>query len=150
MLFTNLADDFLTFMLGQLFLGYFSGPVEGILIIITIYIITGFHGSQLIDFLVSSTNVLCTGPSFWDQDLWKVTHLDHIPFMKSVPNLRLNESFMAFGGVSLSLNIIVRFFIQFLSVASVISLPGFFILAILMFDDQPALKRKVPSDLSYF
>jgi len=60
--------------------------------IITIYIITGFHG-----------------PSFWDQDLWKVTHLDHIPFMKSVPNLRLNESFMAFGGVSLSINIIVSY-----------------------------------------
>ena len=51
-----------------------------------------------------------TGPSFWDQDLWKITHLDHIPFL---PNLRLNESFMVIAGVLLTFNIIHRIFYFF-------------------------------------
>ena len=32
--------------LGQLYLGVFSGPVEGILMIVGIYMITGFYGKQ--------------------------------------------------------------------------------------------------------
>ena len=35
-------------VLGQLFLGYFSGPVEGIIMIVIIFTITGFYGLQLI------------------------------------------------------------------------------------------------------
>jgi ethanolaminephosphotransferase len=85
---------FLLFVLGQLFLGYFSGPVEGLLA----------HF-----FLILPTNFLFTGPSFWDQDLWKITHLDRISFL---PSLRLNESFMVLAGVLLAFNIIHRFFIQ--------------------------------------
>ena len=102
----------LPFLSGQLFLGYFSGPVEGIIMIIIIYVITGFRGSQ---FISSSHQLIFLfyfyfiGPSFWDQDLWRVTHLDHLPFMKDIPSLRLNESFMVFAGVLLSFNIIHRF-----------------------------------------
>ena len=62
--------------------------------------------------MILPTNFLFTGPSFWDQDLWKITHLDHIPFMRNIPNLRLNESFMVLAGVLLAFNIIHRFFIQ--------------------------------------
>jgi len=29
---------------GQLYLGYFSGPVEGILIIVGIYLLSGYYG----------------------------------------------------------------------------------------------------------
>ena len=35
-------------VLGQLFFGYFSGPVEGIIMIVIIFTITGFYGLQLI------------------------------------------------------------------------------------------------------
>ena len=85
--------------------------------IIIIYIISGFHGLQLAHFfMILPTNFLFTGPSFWDQDLWKTTHLDHIPFMKNIRSLRLNESFMVFAGVLLAFNIIHRFFIQSLHV----------------------------------
>jgi hypothetical protein len=31
---------------GQLYLGVFSGPVEGILMIVTIFMITGFYGAR--------------------------------------------------------------------------------------------------------
>ena len=88
-------DFFLTIcVLGQLFLGYFSGPVEGIIMIVIIFTITGFYGLKLTRFFVILYLLtlfiiyylfLFTGPSFWDQDLWKITHLDHIPFL---PNLR--------------------------------------------------------------
>ena len=43
---------FLLFMLGQLFLGYFSGPVEGIIMIIMIFIVSGFHGLLLAHFFL--------------------------------------------------------------------------------------------------
>jgi hypothetical protein len=35
--------------LGQLYLGVFSGPVEGILMIVAIYVITGFYGAHQTD-----------------------------------------------------------------------------------------------------
>ena len=77
--------------------------------VIAIYVISGLFGLQLIHFFVISTNFLSTGPSFWDQDLWEITHLDHIPF---IPRLRLNEFFMVLAGVLLGFNIMHRFFIQ--------------------------------------
>jgi len=44
----TLANFYLTtweeYHTGVLFLGYFSGPVEGILIVVAIYLVTGFHG----------------------------------------------------------------------------------------------------------
>jgi len=44
----TLANFYLTtweeYHTGVLFLGYFSGPVEGILIVVVIYIVTGFRG----------------------------------------------------------------------------------------------------------
>ena len=106
-------DFFLTIrVLGQLFLGYFSGPVEGIIMIVIIFTITGFYGLKLTRFFLYLLTLFIsfTGPSFWDQDLWKITHLDHIPFL---PNLRLNESFMVLAGALLAFNIIHRFFYFF-------------------------------------
>ncbi|KAG6818373.1 hypothetical protein H0H93_005495 [Arthromyces matolae] len=46
------------------------------------------------------------GPSFWDQKILTVTHLEHIPWISKLPNLPLNESFMVFGAFGLAFNII--------------------------------------------
>ena len=35
---------------GQLYLGVFSGPVEGILLIVGIYVITGFYGMSCLGY----------------------------------------------------------------------------------------------------
>ena len=50
-------------VLGQLFLGYFSGPVEGIIMIVIIFTITGFYGLQLTHFFV----ILTYWPNFFFQ-----------------------------------------------------------------------------------
>ncbi|KAG5639650.1 hypothetical protein H0H81_008811 [Sphagnurus paluster] len=89
----TLANFYLTtweeYHTGQLYLGIFSGPVEGILMIITIYLLTGIFG-----------------PSFWDQKIFTVTGLENISFIQKLPNLPLNESFMVFGAFGLAFNII--------------------------------------------
>ncbi|KAF8167153.1 choline ethanolaminephosphotransferase [Crassisporium funariophilum] len=89
----TLANFYLTtweeYHTGLLFLGYFSGPVEGIIMIVIIYLISGFYGT-----------------SFWDQGILTVTRLDRIPIMEKVPNLPLNESFMVFGAIALAFNIV--------------------------------------------
>jgi len=90
----TLANFYLTtweeFHTGTLFLGYFSGPVEGILMIVGIYIITGLYG-----------------PSFWDTGILTFLHLDTNPSItKLIPNKGLNESFMVFGALALAYNIV--------------------------------------------
>ncbi|KAH8111880.1 CDP-alcohol phosphatidyltransferase-domain-containing protein [Phellopilus nigrolimitatus] len=93
----TLANFYLTtweeFHTGQLYLGVFSGPVEGILLIVGIYIITGVYG-----------------PAFWDQGtltFLRLEHLDHIADI--VPNVPLNEVFMYFGGFGLAFNIVTSY-----------------------------------------
>jgi ethanolaminephosphotransferase len=93
----SLANFYLTtweeYHTGQLYLGVFSGPVEGILMIVVIYFITGLYG-----------------PSFWDQKLLTVTRLNSIPVIQRyVPNIALNESFMVFGAFGLAFNIYSSF-----------------------------------------
>ncbi|OJA19270.1 hypothetical protein AZE42_04494 [Rhizopogon vesiculosus] len=90
----TLANFYLTtweeYHTGVLYLGVFSGPVEGILMIVIIYIITGIFG-----------------PTFWDQGFLTFTCLDRIPqVVQHVPNIGLNESFMVFGAFALAFNII--------------------------------------------
>ncbi|KAJ8489961.1 hypothetical protein ONZ45_g13371 [Pleurotus djamor] len=90
----TLANFYLTtweeYHTGQLYLGIFSGPVEGILLIVLMYIVTGFYG-----------------PRFWDIGWLTFTRLDQIPFFeKNIPNIGLNELFMVFGAVTLAFNII--------------------------------------------
>jgi len=90
----TLANFYLTtweeYHTGQLYLGVFSGPVEGILIIVAIYTVTGFFGT-----------------SFWDTGILTFTRLDRIQRVAEiVPNIRLNESFMIFAGLGLGFNIL--------------------------------------------
>ncbi|KAF8185705.1 cholinephosphotransferase [Pholiota molesta] len=92
----TLANFYLTtweeYHTGQLFLGHFSGPVEGILMIVTIYLISGYYG-----------------PTFWEQKIWTFTHLEHVPLFARLPNLPLNEAFLVFGAVGLGFNIIYSY-----------------------------------------
>ncbi|KAG6330161.1 hypothetical protein ID866_8929 [Astraeus odoratus] len=95
----TLANFYLTtweeYYTGTLYLGPFSGPVEGILMIVLIYIVSGIFG-----------------PSFWDKGILSLTHLDLlIPEVTTVvPNIRLNEAFMVFAGFGLAFNISSRYF----------------------------------------
>lgn len=88
----TLANFYLTtweeYHTGVLYLSYFSGPVEGILIIIAVFLITGYFG-----------------PSFWDQRLWTFLHLDNIPLISSLPNFPLNECFLIFAASGVGFNI---------------------------------------------
>ncbi|KAF8899396.1 Choline/ethanolaminephosphotransferase [Infundibulicybe gibba] len=88
----TLANFYLTtweeYHTGQLYLGVCSGPVEGIIMIIMIYMITG----------------IC-GPTFWDKGILTVTRLDHVPLVNKLPNIGLNEAFMVFGAFGLAFNI---------------------------------------------
>ncbi|OCH95703.1 Choline/ethanolaminephosphotransferase [Obba rivulosa] len=93
----TLANFYLTtweeYYTGQLYLGVFSGPVEGILIIVSIYLITAIFG-----------------PRFWDQNFITLSGLNRYPFIaKNVPYLGLNEAFMVFAGFGLAFNIITSY-----------------------------------------
>ncbi|KAI0931051.1 hypothetical protein AcW1_001453 [Taiwanofungus camphoratus] len=94
----TLANFYLTtweeYHTGQLFLGWCSGPVEGILMIVVIYAITGFYG-----------------PTFWDQPFLTFTKLERIPAIAArTPNINLNEAFLVFGAFGLAFNIVLGYF----------------------------------------
>ncbi|GAA5949886.1 hypothetical protein JCM21900_004239 [Sporobolomyces salmonicolor] len=79
---------------GTLFLSAFSGPVEGILLVVGIFIITGFKG-----------------PEFWDTGVLTLlglsassTPLSSLPFR--VKDLPLNDLFLVFSSIGLVFNII--------------------------------------------
>ncbi|THV03702.1 hypothetical protein K435DRAFT_774824 [Dendrothele bispora CBS 962.96] len=98
----TLANFYLTtweeYHTGSLYLGIFSGPVEGILMIISIYMITGIFG-----------------PSFWDTPALQLLHLSsyapaiasRFPIVAPYVNMGINEAFMVFAGFGLAFNIIV-------------------------------------------
>ncbi|TKY85012.1 hypothetical protein EX895_006092 [Sporisorium graminicola] len=77
---------------GTLFLSAFSGPVEGILMIVFIYALTGFVG----------------GPLFWDRGILNVLGLSKFDFVQSHLarfNLPLNDAFLTFALLGLLSNI---------------------------------------------
>lgn len=92
----TLSNFYLTtweeFHTGTLFLSAFSGPVEGILMIVLIYAITATAG----------------GPLFWDRGILNVTglaSLDVVSKSYSYLNIPLNDAFMTFGFFGLLFNI---------------------------------------------
>lgn len=94
---------------GILYLGPFSGPVEGILMIVIIYVITGIFGKRFFYIQNARSHPHHTGPTFWDKKLLTFTRLDRIPqIVQHVPNIGLNESFMVFGAFGLAFNIVSR------------------------------------------
>ncbi|KDN39356.1 hypothetical protein RSAG8_08873, partial [Rhizoctonia solani AG-8 WAC10335] len=90
-----LANFYLTtweeFHTGTLYLGYFSGPVEGIILIVILFILTGVFGT-----------------STWDRPI-----ADFFPAALGVRGLigelPLNDAFMVFGGIGLIGNIVASY-----------------------------------------
>lgn len=79
------------FHTGTLYLSAFSGPVEGILIICAIFLITGR-----------------VGPSFWDTGILSFLGIKSNSLVESLPikDLPLNECFLLFSLVGLLFNIV--------------------------------------------
>lgn len=82
---------------GTLFLSSFSGPVEGILMICGIYLITALMG----------------GSGFWDTGILQISGLEKLDWVRKNStlvswNLPLNETFMALGALGLVGNIAAR------------------------------------------
>lgn len=100
-LIATLSNFYLTtweeFHTGTLYLSAFSGPVEGILMICIIYLITGFSSS---------------GSQFWDRGILSVSKLEQFPWVaKNLKdwNLPLNDAFLAFGAFALFANILASY-----------------------------------------
>jgi len=78
---------------GVLFLAYFNGPVEGILMITIFYFVTAFKG-----------------PAFWTQSFFELINMDAPSFVpKILADLPLNYHFLVFSGTSLGANILQRY-----------------------------------------
>ncbi|EGG05258.1 uncharacterized protein MELLADRAFT_36939 [Melampsora larici-populina 98AG31] len=97
----SLANFYLTtweeYHTGTLYLSSFSGPVEGILLVIGVFLITSVFG-------------WC--PGFWDQGILTVTGLNSIGFIKSLhlKDLPLNECSLLFAIISLGSNTVGSYF----------------------------------------
>ncbi|KAN0061425.1 hypothetical protein ACQY0O_006272 [Thecaphora frezii] len=96
----TLANFYLTtweeYHTGTLFLSAFSGPVEGILMIVFIYALTGFAGGSL----------------FWDRGILNVTGLASIGVVGEKYawlNLPLNDAFLTFAAVGLGFNVVASY-----------------------------------------
>ncbi|KAE8209910.1 hypothetical protein CF327_g6157 [Tilletia walkeri] len=96
----TLSNFYLTtweeFHTGTLFLSAFSGPVEGILMIVAVYAVTAYAG----------------GPTFWDQGVLNVTGLSKIGIVQqflSRWNFPLSEAFLLFGAVGLAFNVVASY-----------------------------------------
>lgn len=89
---STLANFYLTtweeYHTGTLYLGYFSGPVEGIIMICGIHLATGYFG-----------------PTIWENKPLVILGLEGHPALKGIPSLPLNETLMVFGFAGLAMNI---------------------------------------------
>ncbi|KAK0525658.1 hypothetical protein OC835_005536 [Tilletia horrida] len=92
----TLSNFYLTtweeFHTGTLFLSAFSGPVEGILMIVAIYVLTAVAG----------------GPTFWDQGVFNITGLSKLSIVQKTLsgwNMPLSEAFLLFGAIGLGFNV---------------------------------------------
>ncbi|GAA6037966.1 hypothetical protein JCM8097_009513 [Rhodosporidiobolus ruineniae] len=80
---------------GTLFLSAFSGPVEGILLVVAVFVVTGFKG-----------------PQFWDTGVLSLlgVHPSDHPILSSLPfrikDLPLNDLFLTFSAIGLVFNIV--------------------------------------------
>jgi ethanolaminephosphotransferase len=75
-------------------LGVISGPVEGILILVTVYAFTAIKG----------------GASFWQQSMFRTVGIPEYAFIPQyIYELPFNEWYMVQGGIVLVLNTIQSF-----------------------------------------
>ncbi|GAA6019480.1 hypothetical protein JCM10207_001403 [Rhodosporidiobolus poonsookiae] len=89
---------------GTLFLSAFSGPVEGILLVVAVFAVTGFKG-----------------PQFWDTGILSLFGFNPAahPFLANLPfrvkDLPLNDFFLCFSAIGLAFNIVSAFHNVYLS-----------------------------------
>lgn len=84
-------------------LGLVSGPVEGIVILISVYAFTAYKG----------------GASFWQQSMFRTVGVPEYSFIPSyVYNLPFNEWWMVQGGLVLVLNTVQSYVVLFILFAS--------------------------------
>lgn len=74
--------------------------------IVMIFLMTGLYGVLPLLAYTCSDLVFWQGPSFWDTGILTFARLDHVEWLRRVPNIGLNESFMVFGGFGLAFNIL--------------------------------------------
>ncbi|GAA5892588.1 hypothetical protein JCM5296_006169 [Sporobolomyces johnsonii] len=110
---------------GTLFLSAFSGPVEGILLVVGIFIITGFKGEFIFRTSLGfySLTAIPTGPEFWDTGVLTLlglssssSPLSSLPFR--VKDLPLNDLFLVFSAIGLVFNIVTATHNVYLSLPS--------------------------------
>lgn len=107
------------FHTGTLFLGVFSGPVEGIIMIVVIYIVTGIYGipTSFQVRCIPLTRAVFLGTAVWSLPLLSLPGLSTItsiePIAKIIPlsvhYLPINIAFMIFSAFGLAANIFVSF-----------------------------------------
>lgn len=117
-IYTWLIDcDSTLLILQTLYLSSFSGPVEGILLVISVFLITSVFGKNNISHMKASrelyaplTRIPFAGPGFWDQGILTVTRLKSIGLIKMLhlKDVPLNECAMLFAIISLASNTIGR------------------------------------------
>ncbi|KAJ7207492.1 Choline/ethanolaminephosphotransferase [Mycena pura] len=92
----TLANFYLTtweeYHTGALYLGVFSGPVEGILMIVAIFTISGIYG-----------------PSVWDTGILTFLRLSNVPLINQLPDFPLNDLIMVTGAFVVCFNIVVSY-----------------------------------------
>ncbi|KAL0086275.1 CDP-alcohol phosphatidyltransferase-domain-containing protein [Phycomyces blakesleeanus] len=93
-LFAGLCNFYLStweeYHTGVLYLGYFSGPVEGVLMLVAVHLWTGI-----------------AGPDFWKQNLNQVVDIDWLysPYTHAIGKLPLNHLLIIVGAVVVVFNI---------------------------------------------
>ncbi|GAA6005227.1 hypothetical protein JCM11491_002627 [Sporobolomyces phaffii] len=94
---------------GTLFLSAFSGPVEGILLVVGIFAVTGIKGTRLSRSAVETDLIppfSSQGPQFWDTGVLTLFSLSPSDLPFPVKNLPLNDLFLLFSTIGLVFNII--------------------------------------------
>lgn len=90
-------------------MGVFSGPIEGILMIVAIYTVTGFYGEDSVYSSCFRLSMKTVGSTFWDTGVLTFVHLDQMDGVtKIIPNMPMNEVLMVFAMFGLAFNILTR------------------------------------------
>lgn len=95
---------------GTLYLSYFSGPVEGILMVVIVFIITGFYGMRekgpKIICWMGTDGPLSKGPQLWDRSISSVLPRLGAFLPEIAADAPLNHMLLFIGAVMLVFNII--------------------------------------------
>lgn len=94
---------------GILYLGYFSGPVEGVLMLVAVQLVSGYFGKCFSHVEWHHDSWLDAGPGFWMQrvsDVVPVVDWAGHPIRHRIGNVQLNHVLILIGAGVLVFNII--------------------------------------------